>query len=58
MGVLHAMIADRALSACRGLRAGTGLVKLEASTLGQALRELGRLARSLEGSVLRQGTIH
>jgi sulfur-carrier protein len=40
------------------LRAGTGSVKLEASTLGQALRELGRAVPALNGSVLRQGTVH
>ena len=40
------------------LRAETRLVRLEASTVGQALRELGRICPALEGSVLRQGTIH
>jgi molybdopterin converting factor small subunit len=40
------------------LRAGTRMVRLEASTIRQALRELGRVCPALEDSVLRQGTIH
>jgi len=40
------------------LRAGTALFRLEASTVGQALREVGRVFPALEGSVLRQGMIH
>ena len=39
------------------LRAGTKLMRLEAATVGQALRELGRAYPALEDSVLRQGTI-
>jgi len=40
------------------LRAGTGLLHLEASTVGQALRELGRVCRALESSVLRPELLH
>ena len=40
------------------LRAGTGSVALEAVTLGQALRELANVVPALDGSVLREGTIH
>jgi sulfur-carrier protein len=40
------------------LRAGTRLVRLEASTVGQALRELGRVCPALKDSVLRQETVH
>ncbi len=40
------------------LRAGTGSVRLEASTVGQALCELAVLIPALDGSILRQGTIH
>jgi sulfur-carrier protein len=39
------------------LRAGTGFVRLEASTIGQALRELGRVCPALEGSVLNRGMV-
>jgi molybdopterin converting factor small subunit len=40
------------------LRAGTNLMRVEASTVGQALAELGRICPALENSVLRQGTLH
>jgi hypothetical protein len=40
------------------LRADARLVRVEASTVGQALRELGRVCPGLEGTVLRQGAIH
>jgi len=39
------------------LRAGTGLVRLEATTVGQALRELGRLYPTLADSSLAQGAL-
>jgi hypothetical protein len=39
------------------LRAGMKRLQLEASSLGQALRELGRACPTLEGGVLRDGTI-
>jgi sulfur-carrier protein len=39
------------------LRAGTSLIKLAASTVGQALQELGRVLPALEGSDLQQGTL-
>jgi molybdopterin converting factor small subunit len=38
------------------LRAGTPMLRLEASTVGQALRELGRIRPALEDWVLRRGT--
>jgi molybdopterin converting factor small subunit len=37
------------------LRAGTGLIRVDASTIGEALRELGRACPALEDSVLRDG---
>src|SRR5438067_9051725 len=37
------------------LRAGTSRLRLEASSVGQALRELGRTCPTLENSVLRDG---
>ena len=40
------------------LRAGTDLMRVEASTVGQALAELGRVCPALEDSVLHQGTLH
>ena len=40
------------------LRAGTGLLHLEASTVGQALDELGRVCPALESSVLRADLLH
>jgi hypothetical protein len=40
------------------LQAGTGLLRLEASTVGQALDELGRVCPSLEISVLRADLLH
>jgi sulfur-carrier protein len=40
------------------LRAGTKLMRVEASTLGQALVELGRICPALEESVLHQGRLH
>jgi molybdopterin converting factor small subunit len=40
------------------LRAGTNLMRVEATTIGQALAELGRLCPALEDSVLRHGTLH
>ncbi len=40
------------------LRAGTGRVTLEATTLGSALAGLGRVCPVLEGSVIQAGTIH
>jgi molybdopterin converting factor small subunit len=40
------------------LRAGTSLMRLEASTVGQALRELGRVCPALVNSVLHGGAIH
>lgn len=40
------------------LRAGTGLVMLEAGDVGSALRGLGRACPALEGSVLREGRVH
>lgn len=40
------------------LRAGTGLLHLEASTVGQALLELGRLCPALENSILRPELLH
>jgi sulfur-carrier protein len=39
------------------LRAATDLVRVEASSIGQALRELARVCPALEGSVLDRGTI-
>ncbi len=39
------------------LRARTGLVRLEAATVGQALRELGRLYPALGDSSLAEGTL-
>jgi molybdopterin converting factor small subunit len=38
-------------------RAGTGRVTLDASTLGEALAELGRVLPALEGTVLRRGSV-
>ncbi|HEX8203683.1 MAG TPA: hypothetical protein VF590_24620 [Isosphaeraceae bacterium] len=40
------------------LRAGVARVPLEAATLGEALRGLGRACPALEGSVLRDGGLH
>ncbi len=40
------------------LRAGTSLLRVEASTIGQALRELGRICPSLEDSIVRHGALH
>jgi molybdopterin converting factor small subunit len=40
------------------LRAGTAVVQLEASTVGEALHALGRMCPSLEGSVLSGGSVH
>jgi sulfur-carrier protein len=40
------------------MRAGTGLLHLEASTVGQALRELGRVCPALRDSVLRPELLH
>lgn len=40
------------------LRAGTGLLHLEASSVGQALRELGRVCPALEGTILRPELLH
>jgi len=40
------------------LRAGTALLHLEASTVGQAMSELGRVCPALENSVLRPGLLH
>ncbi len=40
------------------LRAGTPLLHLEASTVGQALRELGRMCPALKSSVLRPELMH
>ena len=40
------------------LRAEARVLRVEASTVGQALRELGRLCPGLEGSVVEQGRIH
>jgi sulfur-carrier protein len=40
------------------LRAGTGLMHLEASTVGQALGELGRVCPALKHSVLRPDLLH
>jgi molybdopterin synthase sulfur carrier subunit len=40
------------------LRAGTRRLRLEASSLGQALLELGRVCPALEDTVVRQGMIH
>jgi molybdopterin converting factor small subunit len=39
-------------------RAGTGRVDLEASTLGEALRGLGRACPALEGAVVCGGRLH
>ena len=39
------------------LRAGIGRMQIEASSLGQALLELGRLCPALEESVLQRGTV-
>jgi hypothetical protein len=39
------------------LRVGTALVRLEAATVGQALRELGRLYPTQAGSSLAQGAL-
>ena len=39
------------------LRAGTRLMKLEASTVGQALRELGRVCPALKDPVLHSGAV-
>jgi hypothetical protein len=39
------------------LRAETRLVRVEASTVGQALRELGRICPALEGPVVSQGAV-
>jgi molybdopterin synthase sulfur carrier subunit len=40
------------------LRAGTGSLQLEASTVGQAILELGRACPALESSVLRPDLLH
>jgi molybdopterin converting factor small subunit len=40
------------------LRAGTGLLHLEASTVGQAMNELGRVCPALAQSVLRPDLLH
>jgi len=40
------------------MRSGTRLLKLEASTLGQALQELGRHCPALEDVILSEGRIH
>ncbi len=40
------------------LRAGTGLVRLESSDLGSALRGLGLACPALVGSVLRGDRVH
>jgi molybdopterin converting factor small subunit len=40
------------------LRAGTGLLRLEATTVGQALDALGRVCPALENSVLRADLLH
>jgi molybdopterin converting factor small subunit len=40
------------------LRAGTSRLRLEAASVGQALRELGRTCPALEDTVLRQGMVH
>jgi molybdopterin converting factor small subunit len=39
------------------LRAGTRLLRLEAATVGQALRELGRVCPALEDPALQSGTV-
>jgi molybdopterin converting factor small subunit len=39
------------------LRSGCASLQLEASTVGEALRELGRVQPGMEGSVVRHGTI-
>jgi molybdopterin converting factor small subunit len=39
------------------LRVGTGMVRLEATTVGQALRELGRLYPTLADSSLAAGIL-
>jgi hypothetical protein len=39
------------------LRAGIGRMQIEASSLGQALLELGRLCPALEELVLQRGTL-
>jgi molybdopterin converting factor small subunit len=40
------------------LRAGVGRLALEASDLAGALRALGRVCPALEGTVLRDGSVH
>ena len=40
------------------LRAGVGVVTLEAGDVGSALRGLGLACPALEGSVLREGRVH
>jgi molybdopterin converting factor small subunit len=40
------------------LRAGTNLMRVEASTVGQALVELGRSCPALVDSILQNGTLH
>jgi molybdopterin synthase sulfur carrier subunit len=40
------------------LRAGRSRLRLEASSVGQALRELGRACPTLEDSVLQDGRVH
>lgn len=40
------------------LRAGTGLVSLEAADVGSALIALGRACPTLEGSILMAGRVH
>ncbi|WP_435010933.1 hypothetical protein P12x_002223 [Tundrisphaera lichenicola] len=40
------------------LRAGTGLVSLEAADVGSAMIELGRACPALEGSVLMGDRVH
>lgn len=40
------------------LRAGTGRVPLDASTVGEALRGLARRCPALDGPVIAGGTVH
>jgi molybdopterin converting factor small subunit len=40
------------------LRAGTGLIRLEASSVGEALSALAKVCPELEDSVLRGGVLH
>jgi molybdopterin converting factor small subunit len=58
MGVIARSMIDVEFYGVPRLRAGTAAMRLEAATIGDALREVGRRCPAFEPLVLDRGTVH